>query len=181
MGVGPSRRPNRSRKRRRPRSSEDFRARSAFPKAGADLRRRGRQQFRWHWIVAAIAPRMTPANPFHAQPGSGGCPVGLDGINGIFRATRREPALTKGAEQKGLGRRQGPPVGPHREQQKMLDRIHNSRGPADGSAFWPRRSPCSRPPRRSVVRKSRSTSARFLPAIDARATRTRSSGWARSC
>ena len=121
--------------------------------------------------MAAAAPRMAAANALHRQPASGQRAVAAQGFQRVFRAARREPAAPQRPEQERLGRGNHPAIKAHAENQDMLGRIHSIRALAgfNNLAF------------RSVVRKSRSTSANPLPAIDGRATSTRSTGPARSC
>ena len=121
--------------------------------------------------MSAPAPGMTPANAFNCQPASGQCAVVADGFQRVLGATRREAAAPQRPEQKGLCRRKHPLIEAHAHDQDMLGGIH-AVSPATGFnnlAF------------RIVVRKSLSTAANPLPAIDWRATSTRSTGAARSC
>jgi len=116
-------------------------------------------------IMSAIAPGMTAADPFDGQPAAPQRTPRSDGVHRILRATRRETAAAPGSEQKDQHRRNRPAVGANGKNQCVLGRIH--------AGF-------SRPARRRVVRKSFSTSAKFFPAIEWRATSTSSTGCASS-
>jgi hypothetical protein len=109
---------------------------------------------------------MATANPFHGQPAASHRTLRTDGIRRVLRATRCETAATAGSEQESQDGRNRPAVGVNSENQSVLGRIH--------AGF-------SKPARRSVVRKSFSTSAKFFPAIEFRATTTSSIGCANSC
>jgi hypothetical protein len=115
--------------------------------------------------MPAIAPGMTAANPLDGQPAAGQRTLRTDGVHRVLRATRRETAATSGPEEENQHGRNRPAVGANAKNQCVLGRFH-----AD----------FSKPARRSVVRKSFSTSAKFFPAMEFRATSTSSTGCASS-
>ena len=121
--------------------------------------------------MSAPAPGMTPANAFHCHPASRQRAMAAEGFQRVCGAARREPAASQRPEYEGLCRRQHPLIEAHARDQDMLGGIH-SVSPAVGF---------NNLALRSVVRKSLSTAAKPLPAIDWRATSTRSTGAARSC
>ena len=65
--------------------------------------------------MAAAAPRMTAANPFHRQPASGQRAVAAKGGERVFRAAWGETAVPLRAEDKDLGRGNHPAVTTHAE------------------------------------------------------------------
>jgi hypothetical protein len=122
-------------------------------------------------IVATAAPGMAAAYPAGCQPASTQCAVRPDGIQRVFGATRREPTAPQRPEQQRFRWGNHPAIQAHAKSQNMLDRIHSACSVAylNNLAF------------RTAVKKSRSTSANPLPAMDGRATSTRSTGAASLC
>ena len=86
-------------------------------------------------------------------------------VHRVLRTTRREPAATGRAKEENLRRRNQQAIHPHGQDQDMLEQIHQ---------FF------NRPARFKAAKKSFSTSANLLPAIELRATNTSSTG-ANSC
>jgi len=121
--------------------------------------------------MSAPAPGMATANPFQGQPASGQRAVAAEGVQRVFRATRREPAPPQRSEEERFCRRNHPPIQVDARNQDMLGRIHSTRTVSGFNNFA----------FRIVTRKSFSTAAKPLPAMDWRATSTRSTGAARSC
>jgi len=121
-------------------------------------------------VIAAAAPGMASANPPHGQPAPSQRAVRSDGVQRVFRATRGEPATAQRPEQQRFCRGNHPAIQAHAQHQNMLDRVHSAR-PAMGF---------NNLALRSVVKKSFSTAANPLPAMDWRATSTSSTGAARS-
>ena len=121
--------------------------------------------------MPAAAPRMATADALHRQPASGQRAVLAQSIERIFGAARRIAAAPHRPKQERLGRGKHPTIQAHAEYQNMLSRIHSIRPLAGFNNLA----------LRSVVRKSRSTSAKPLLAMDGRATSTRSTGPAKSC
>jgi hypothetical protein len=112
-------------------------------------------------IATAAAPGMAPANSFHAEPRSFNRAVTRQGFERVLRATWRKPALPGVSEEERFCRRKDELIKPYGKHQNVLGRVHPLRH-FNNPAF------------RNVVKKSRSTSANCLPAIDGRATKTRS-------
>jgi hypothetical protein len=122
-------------------------------------------------ILTASAPGMAAAYPTHRQPAPVRRPVHAQGVQRVFGAARREAAAPQRPEKECLGRRQHPTIEAHAGHQNMLNRIHSGLLAAHFNNLALRR----------VVKKSRSTWAKPLPTIDGRATRTKSTGTAKSC
>jgi hypothetical protein len=122
-------------------------------------------------VIATPAPGMASANPAKCQPAAGQRSVGPEGVQGVFGTTGSEAALPQWPEQQGLCRRNHPAIQAHGKDQDMLGRIHSTHSITrfNNRAF------------RSVVKRSLSTTANGFPAIEGRATSTRSTGAARSC
>ncbi len=135
----------------------------------------GVRVLRWHprhGIMTAAAPRVATADPTSRKPAAAPGAVPLQGLKRISRAGGREAAAVASAAHKGERGRQGAAIYAHRKNQDVLDRVH-----ALGvSAFPDSKVMFNNPARFSVVRKSCSTTDNFLPLMDCRATRTRSSG-----
>ena len=127
--------------------------------------------------MSALVPWMATANAFHGQPAPREGAVRSDGFQGVSRAARRVAAPRQRAEQKSLGRRNRPAIDAHRKNQNVLGQIHS----VLYSALAVPRSVLNNPARRNVVKKSFSTSVKLRPAIEGRATRTRSTDCANSC
>lgn len=85
-----------------------------------------------------------------------------DGLEGILGARWVKAAMPGWADQKNLGGREHALIHAHSKNYRMLDGIHLG--------------PFNNPALRNVVKKSRSTSANRFPAIEGRATRTKSTG-----
>ncbi len=94
-----------------------------------------------------------------------------NGFNGVLGTTRLEAATAQRSEQEDLPRREDPLIDAHREYQNKLNWIHLSYaiGTFNNLAFL------------RVVKKSFSTAAKGLPAMDARATKTMSTDRASPC
>src|ERR1035438_10864821 len=86
----------------------------------------------------------------------------MQGFEDVFRTARREAAAPQRPEQERLGRRNHPAIQAHAEDEDMLGCFHSTGVLTDfnNRAF------------RSVVKKSRSTSAKPFPAIEGRPTRS---------
>jgi hypothetical protein len=117
--------------------------------------------------MAATTPRMATANAPGRQGRTGQRPMFPHRFQRILRTRRRKPAAAGRTKQKSLGRRQDQAIGANRKNQNVLERIHDS-------SF-------SKLARRRAARKSFSTEENGFPAIEFRATKTNSTGWARSC
>lgn len=124
-----------------------------------------------HWVFSASAPRVTPANPLHRQPGPPPHPVQRHRLDRVLRAGRREAAARERTKQKCLRRGDHVPINLHTGHQNVLCRIQ------DPDA----RSPFNNPAFRNVVKRSRSTSWNDLPTMDERAISTRSTGRVNRC
>ena len=128
--------------------------------------------FRWNRIVPATAIRIAAADAFCGKPASGNRAVSFQGVEGVLGTARLKAAIAERAKEENLGRRKRAAIKPHEQNQYMLSRIHRNQF-APLACF-------NNPALRSDVKKSFSTLARVLPAMDARATRTRSIGSVRS-
>ena len=124
-----------------------------------------------HRIMPAAAPRMATPNPLQRQPASRQRAVVTQRRQRVFRTARREPATPQRPEKERLGRGNHPAITLHAKYQDVLSCVHWTFPPAG----------FNKPAFLSVVMKSFSTSANSFPAMDARATSTRSTGAARSC
>ena len=71
---------------------------------------------RWYGVVAAPSARTTASDPTHGEPGPSQCAVVREGINGIGRARRFEPARRRSAGQH-------PAVAPNRQKEESRRRI----------------------------------------------------------
>jgi len=87
-----------------------------------------------------------------------------DGFQSIRGATRRKTALAERPEQKCFRRRNHPTIYPKPEYQDVLSHIHVAPILLNNPAFL------------RLVKKSLSTSPKSFPAIEGRATSTRSTG-----
>lgn len=121
-----------------------------------------------HRVPSAATPRMAAADPADGQATAVNGAMPGNGLGGVLRATRREPALRQRPEQQALRRREQALVKAHPDRENVLRRIHDPLGCANNFAF------------RMVAKKSRSTSANGLPTIEGRATRTNSIGRGKS-
>lgn len=126
----------------------------------------GTGRFRYG-VVTAFTPRMTAANSFQRQPGAAHRAVLPHRFKGVGRTGGLEPAPATRTAERAQQRGQRHPVNPNEQRQDVLGQIHA-------------RAPSSACPR-SAARKSRSTSASALPAIDGRATSTKSIVRRNSC
>ena len=115
-------------------------------------------------LKSTIAPWMTTANSFSREKTSARNAVFLQRFDSVGRTTRLEPALPQRPEQKSFRRRQRPAIQPHCKNQNVPNWIHSFKSPALLSAAI----------------KSFSTSLNFFPAIEGRATSTRSTGFRKS-
>ena len=118
-------------------------------------------------VRTAGTPRVAPPNAPQGQPATCQGAMPFDGLQGIGRATRRKPALDLRSEYEQLRWRDYPAVKPHAKDQNVLGCVHFT--------FF------NKPAFRSVVKRSRSTVPNPLSVMEARATRTSSTGWASSC
>jgi hypothetical protein len=115
--------------------------------------------------MPATAPRMAAANPFGRLPAARQRAPRTNGIHRVLRTGRRKPAAAGRPEQKNERGRKRPAINADGKNQCALGQIHVG---------------FNKPARRSVVRKSFSTSAKLFPAIEFRATSTSSTGCANS-
>src|SRR5262245_37175065 len=115
----------------------------------------------WHGIGATTAPGMTATDAFDRQPAAARHAVNSDRFERILRAARLETAPATWAKQRALHRRKHPTIKPNPEHQNVLTCVHPD--PYLKSLAF-----------RRVVKKSFSTSANIFPAMEGRATRTRS-------
>ena len=75
----------------------------------------------WNGVVAATAPRMTPANPLCRQRTARQRAMLPDRVHRVLRAGRRETAAAGRAEQKSLGWRNCELVGANGQRQQTND------------------------------------------------------------
>src|SRR5256885_11293264 len=115
---------------------------------------------------------MATAHSFGSQETASPRSMYLYCFQRIGRTTRLEPAPGHRPYDERLRRRQDASVQPHQCDQKILDHFHPALLISPGF---------NNPAFLKVVKKSFSTSTNALLAIEARATRTRSTGWPRSC
>jgi len=108
---------------------------------------------------------MAAANPFGRQPGAGQRAPRTNGVQRVLRTAWCETAAASRPEQENERRRNRPAINADRQNQNVLGRIHAG---------------LNKPARRNVARKSISTSAKFFPAMELRATSTSSTGCANS-
>ena len=122
-------------------------------------------------IITAPAPGMATAHSAQRQPASPQRPMHPQRVYGVLRTARRETAMRQRPEQHGFRGRNHPPVKADGKDQDMLNGVHRDTSilHLNNLAFL------------SAVKKSRSTAAKVLPAIEGRATRTSSTGRASSC
>ncbi len=66
-------------------------------------------------VIAAATPGMAAADTFQSQTAANERAMPSDSPQGVSRATRGEPALTEGPEQKGFCRRNHPTICPNAE------------------------------------------------------------------
>src|SRR6516162_10204353 len=113
---------------------------------------------------------MASRQPPDGQPTSFASAVGLHRLQGIGRTARFEPALSGRPEKRIFRRGDNPAIKSYCCHQNVLSQIH-------GSLLRTFNNPAFR----SVVKKSFSTSPKLLPAIDGRATSTKSTCERKSC
>jgi len=119
-----------------------------------------------HRVVAATAPGVATANAANGQQASLKSSMNPNGFQRVLRTTGSKPATAHRPGQSCQERGNRPSIDANRKNQDMLRRIHCA---------------LSTPPRLSAESRSFSTSARPFRTIDCCATKTRSTGWARSC
>lgn len=117
--------------------------------------------------MSAATPGMAAAEASSGEQTASQRTVQLQCLKRVGGAGGREAAPASRAEQHGKGGRNRPAIGSHQQNQDGPERIH----------FWDAVGFINFA---SVFIKSLSTSASFLPTMDARATSTRSSGWTNS-
>jgi hypothetical protein len=119
-----------------------------------------------HRVVPATAPGIAAANPPNGQQASLQSSMNPNRIQRVLRTTGSKAATARWPGQSRQERGNRPSIDANRKYQDMLRRIH-----------------CALiiPPRLSAESRSFSTAARPFRTIDCCATKTRSTGWARSC
>jgi len=142
--------------------------------------------------MPAVTPRVATANSFNRQPAAGQRALRTNGIHRILRTTWRKTAAAARPEQKNERGRNRPAIQPDEEDQNGLGNIQQPTFniehpmPAGALRHWELSVECwmlnvfhfSKFARFNTARKSFSTSANFLPAIELRATSTSSTGCA---
>ena len=119
-------------------------------------------------VLPSASPGMTAAQTLQGQPTPGQDAMPGDRFDRVGRATRRKPAMAKRSKNKDLCRRNRPSVYPQTQDENVLPCVHFPPRSFNSPAFL------------RLVKKSLSTSANSLPAIEGRATRTNSKGCVRS-
>lgn len=120
--------------------------------------------------MSASAPRMAPAKSFDGQPASRHGAVRLDRLQRVHRAGRGVTAAGERTEHRAQRRRNRPAIKPDAGNQNVLNRVHSVGFVAFNNFAF-----------RNVVKKSFSTAAYFLPAMEGRATNTRSTATDNEC
>lgn len=118
-------------------------------------------------IDPRLAPRMTTAQPAHPEQRSPTSAMQANGLHGVMRTARGEPATSGRAKENSEKGRERPLIQANEASEKFLRPIHEI--------------PFSSRASRRTRKKSRSTSRNGRPAMDGRATKTRSMLRARSC
>jgi hypothetical protein len=145
--------------------------------------------------MAAFAPRMTTANPFCRESAAGDCAMAANCFNCVLRTSRRETATAGRTKEKNLRGRNRPAIRADGEnqhdfwniQQPTANSQHRTMAGAHHHGMFDVRCSMfdvfhfSSFARFSAARKSFSTSAKVSPAIEFRATKINSTGWASSC
>src|SRR5581483_7636294 len=119
-----------------------------------------------HRVIAATAPRVAAADTPDREQAAFHGSVLADGLGRVLRTTGRETTLSQRTKQSGLGGRYHPLIQSHGKNQNVLRPIHLV---LNNPAF------------RSIAKNASSTAARPLPTIIRWATKTSSTGCARSC